>query len=358
MNSKAKSPKIHRSELIRFVHRPELLSVSYPPTILKPQQSSLVAALRNAYHGYDLSNDPYVVDLLAQQRLNQDCSKELQKVATTGSTYCKRQLHGIVSKVEAMLDELGESPTEWYLTQCMSKYERTVQNMDQQLLDSSNRERQHLSNIFNRFPKVSSAFSLLEYTSPKVEAFIDILVSEAGPDFTGLVFVEQRVWVAALGEILAIHPRTKDIFNIGTYVGTSNSARRKTNVSDLAEPRNQQNTLDDFRAGKKNLILATSVLEEGIDISSCHLVICFERPKNLKSFVQRRGRARRQESKYIIFMPEANLSARSPKTWESLEDEMKKAYLDDLREVRQAEERELEEEEEESDLYYQVPGTG
>jgi ERCC4-related helicase len=192
--------------------------------------------------------------------------------------------------------------------------------------------------------------------SPKVQVLIETLISEAGPDFSGLVFVEQRVWVAALAEILTTHPRTKDIFNVGTYIGAANSTKRKGNIADLAEPQNQQYTLDDFRAGKKNLILATSVLEEGIDISNCHLVVCFEPPKNLKSFVQRRGRARKQKSKYIIFTPEFGPVGKFPETWELLEQQMKKAYLNDLREVRSAEERELQEEDEV--LFYKVPSTG
>jgi ERCC4-related helicase len=172
-----------------------------------------------------------------------------------------------------------------------------------------------------------------------VEALIDVLVpvSKATPECTGIVFVEQRVWVAALAEILSTHPRTKGRFNIGTFVGSSDPSKRKANIANLTEPKNQQDTLDKFRAGDINLILATSVLEEGIDVSSCDLVVCFECPKNLKSFVQRRGRARKQESKYYIFRPP---NGRWPESWEALEKEMRKAYLNDLRKAAQAEERE------------------
>ena len=188
-----------------------------------------------------------------------------------------------------------------------------------------------------------------------MEALVDVLVREAGLGCTGIVFVEQRVWVAALAEILLIHPRIKDHFTVGTFVGTSQSSKRKTSIANLTEPKNQQDTLDKFRAGGTNLILATSVLEEGIDVSSCRLVICFERPKNLKSFVQRRGRARKQHSNYYIFLPELG-DVRRPESWESLEEEMKKAYLDDLRKVKQAEE--TEKKEEPGERYFHVESTG
>jgi hypothetical protein len=76
---------------------------------------------------------------------------------------------------------------------------------------------------------------------------------------------------------------------------------------------------------------------------------------NLRAFIQRRGRARKQESKYFIFLPEAG-NLRSPESWESLEEEMKKAYLDDARQVEQAEERETLIED--GERLYQVPSTG
>ena len=52
----------------------------------------------------------------------------------------------------------------------------------------------------------------------------------------------------------------------------------------------QTETLDDLRSGAKNLIISTSICREGIDIGACNIVICFEKPPNLKSFIQRRGR--------------------------------------------------------------------
>ena len=69
----------------------------------------------------------------------------------------------------------------------------------------------------------------------------------------------------------------------------------------------------------------------------------------------RRGRARKRTSKYIIFIPKAS-DSRPPESWESLEGEMKKAYLDDLREVKLAEEKELRPDE--GQRFFQVPNTG
>lgn len=55
-----------------------------------------------------------------------------------------------------------------------------------------------------------------------------------------------------------------------------------------------------FRSGLKNLIIATSVLEEGIDLLAYHLVISFDSPDNITSFIQRRGRARQGVSEFVV----------------------------------------------------------
>jgi ERCC4-related helicase/dsRNA-specific ribonuclease len=362
LNSVAKTPKTHRSELVRFVHKPELIKVTYPLSSTSHfPYLKIISALEQAHEDYDIMSDPYVCSLLqAKAQGDESAAGQLMKVCLSRETYCRKQLKLLSDKARTMLDELGASPTEWYLRQCITQYQKMSESpYHQQLVGWSSDEKRHLSRILHKLPKTgdfdSTAMSL-DHISPKVEALIKVLVSEFQDDFTGLVFIEQRVWVAALAQILTSHPQTKSRFNIGTFVGTSTSTKRRTNLADLAELRNEQETLEDFRAGKKNLILATSVLEEGIDISSCHLVICFEPPKNLKSFIQRRGRARKKESKYIILLPESGSKLQSPEGWLQFEERMKEEYLNDLREVKSAEEREMIDEY--GSLTYEVPGTG
>ncbi|KAK5548299.1 Dicer-like protein 2, partial [Exophiala xenobiotica] len=55
-------------------------------------------------------------------------------------------------------------------------------------------------------------------------------------------------------------------------------------------------------AKAKNLIIETDVLEEGIDVTACNLVVCFDVPSNLKPFLQRRGRARQEQSTFAILL--------------------------------------------------------
>ncbi|KAG9185235.1 hypothetical protein G6011_07779 [Alternaria panax] len=360
LHATVKTPKLHRSELIQYAHRPELLQITYSLDAPGQEHSHLLLALQHVYRTYDLAKDPYVIALLDQQKNGFDVSRQLTKLWNSQKTYCHDQLKQLVSKAEAMAEELGVSAMEYYLHQCIARFEKMILGSDQQLLDLTNTEKQYLLKIFQGLPLQNPApipATIIEKSSHKVNKLVDTLVAEANgtPGFTGLVFIEQRVWVASLAEILACHPRTRDLLRVGTFVGSAKSSKQKANISALAEPKNQQTTLDDLRAGVINLILATTVLEEGIDVSSCHLVVCFERPKNLKSFVQRRGRARQQKSRYLIFVPDTG-EARSSTSWQSLEAEMRKAYEDDKRRVSAA--HEAEQTYEVGERQFRIPNTG
>jgi endoribonuclease Dicer len=53
-----------------------------------------------------------------------------------------------------------------------------------------------------------------------------------------------------------------------------------------------------------NLLVGTSVLEEGIDIPKCNLVIHFNVPQVYRSYVQSKGRARAQDAYYVLMVEE------------------------------------------------------
>ena len=46
--------------------------------------------------------------------------------------------------------------------------------------------------------------------------------------------------------------------------------------------------------------MSTNVVEEGLDMRSCNLVIKFDFPDNFRSYVQSKGRARAKPSQYIL----------------------------------------------------------
>ncbi|CAG8745121.1 1246_t:CDS:2, partial [Acaulospora colombiana] len=68
--------------------------------------------------------------------------------------------------------------------------------------------------------------------------------------------------------------------------------------------RAQEHILEDFRKGNLNLLIATSVAEEGLDFPECSLVCRFDPPKTLPQYIQSRGRARMENSSFVILLEE------------------------------------------------------
>ncbi|GKA83222.1 endoribonuclease Dicer homolog 2-like protein [Tanacetum coccineum] len=60
-----------------------------------------------------------------------------------------------------------------------------------------------------------------------------------------------------------------------------------------------KNLLCELREGKVNIIVATSILEEGLDVQSCNLVIRFNLSSTVCSFIQSRGCARMRNSELL-----------------------------------------------------------
>lgn len=69
-----------------------------------------------------------------------------------------------------------------------------------------------------------------------------------------------------------------------------------------AEHRKQEEVLKKFRMHDCNLLIGTSVLEEGIDLPKCNLVIRWDAPVTYRSYVQCKGRSRALHAFHIIMV--------------------------------------------------------
>ena len=76
----------------------------------------------------------------------------------------------------------------------------------------------------------------------------------------------------------------------------------------------QSDIIQKFRSGSCNLLVSTSVLEEGLDVPACDVVIRFDGIKSLISFAQSKGRARKlNNSKFVLI-----LSNKQQQTYEEI----------------------------------------
>jgi endoribonuclease Dicer len=163
------------------------------------------------------------------------------------------------------------------------------------------------------------------------------------------------VGVLMLRDVLSAHTATSTIFCCGALVGFANNARRSSNIFDMTYDSlfvsEYEQTLDRLRLGEINLLIATSVAEEGLDIQACGSVIRFDLSPNLQSWIQSQGRARKQRSTSMIMIQE-DMHTGIVAKWEGLRmmtKDMCKAERERLMQMRTIEEEESDNDDEDDE---------
>ena len=146
--------------------------------------------------------------------------------------------------------------------------------------------------------------------TPKVQKLFNQLINNASPkkDLRGIIFVERRTTAAILTKLIRQKSKRGGELNHirCDYVVGHNEGKRGTHLRREAHMKTskQSSVLSKFRSGRVNLLVATSVVEEGVDVPKCNSVIRFDFPPNFRSYIQSKGRARARESKYILLLEE------------------------------------------------------
>ena len=141
-----------------------------------------------------------------------------------------------------------------------------------------------------------------QYLSPRLQLLQELLVRL---DCTSkiILFVHTRQIAQILTTLLKEDQVLNNKFSPLKIVG-------QYGVLGMGWESEQKDILDKFRHGNCNLLVSTSVLEEGLDVPECDVVIRFDGIKSLTSFKQSKGRARKAEgSRFIVILSEEEHAA-------------------------------------------------
>ncbi|XP_028293380.1 endoribonuclease Dicer isoform X2 [Gouania willdenowi] len=119
----------------------------------------------------------------------------------------------------------------------------------------------------------------------------------------GIIFVERRYTAVVLNRLIKeAGKQDPELAYISSnfITGHSIGKNQPRNKQMELEFRKQEEVLRKFRAHETNLLIATSIVEEGVDIPKCNLVVRFDLPTEYRSYVQSKGRARAPVSNYIM----------------------------------------------------------
>lgn len=351
LDSTIRSSRNNRDELAQHVHRPEFKHIIYasPVHTWNGIPSVNYQALSNVMLTLDIEKDPYVIALrerLAKLQPGDDrrrVDQQLSKAVDKDDTFTHKGLRDFARAAADICIELGTWAADWFVARVVEQAKKAANPYNNIMSAWHEKEKRYLLSILDKVEVTepsNDTGEILANITPKVRALADSLILEEAlfrstdEDYSGLIFVTRRDTVLVLAELLRRIPETSQLFRIGCLLGSSSSFKRHSflDITRNMVDDSQSDTLRDFKIGDKNLIISTSVAEEGIDIQACGSVVRFDVPPNVVSWAQSRGRARRKKSSFVIMFEETG-PQEVVRKWEETERQMMAAYNDPRRDA-------------------------
>ncbi|KAM4033267.1 ATP-dependent RNA helicase DHX58 isoform 1-T2 [Anomaloglossus baeobatrachus] len=170
----------------------------------------------------------------------------------------------------------------------------------------------------------------IKYENPKLKKLEEILSEHFQDSSTaqGIIFTRTRQsthslleWINSNDSLQGLNIKATAL----TGAGLSNQSKHMTQNE-------QKEVIQKFRKGLLNLLISTSVAEEGLDIPECNIVVRYGLMTNEISMMQARGRARAEDSCYSFLAKYGGKESQRERTNESLEVLMNRAikYVQDM----------------------------
>ncbi|XP_031345881.1 endoribonuclease Dicer-like [Photinus pyralis] len=168
---------------------------------------------------------------------------------------------------------------------------------------------------------------IYKFSSPHVNKLFHVLEEydhNAKVPLCGIIFVQRRFTAKVIYNVLKDLKETDPRFsfiNPNFIVGFNVNAYNNTREGLYTNKMNKI-ILHDFKTKKVNLLVASNVLEEGVDIPTCTLVVKFCAVTNYCAYIQSKGRARHLNSLYYMLVneDESNEFFRSYQKFQKVED--------------------------------------
>ncbi|XP_058793942.1 endoribonuclease Dicer isoform X1 [Phymastichus coffea] len=164
-----------------------------------------------------------------------------------------------------------------------------------------------------------------EHSSPKVSKLVKILKTfhdtQVGLNkFCCIIFVQRRFTAKVLYHMLKkLSEYDNYKFLKAEYIIGYNNDPYKNAKEALVLSEWNKKVLTRFRNGTINCIIATDVVDEGIDIPSCTLVVRYYAPPDFRSYIQSKGRARYHTSYFVILASSQEDYVKKYKTFQDTE---------------------------------------
>lgn len=158
----------------------------------------------------------------------------------------------------------------------------------------------------NHVKRYSESEQIERFSSDKILQLIDIFrqyPQRSDEELCAIIFTKRRFTAKILYHILdglSQHPEFKHI-KCDYMVGYNNNPYNATRENLFITKKNKQ-VIESFRNKEINVLVASSVLEEGVDVQKCTLVVRYDLPEDYRGYIQSKGRARHKTSLYYMMV--------------------------------------------------------
>jgi ERCC4-related helicase len=149
---------------------------------------------------------------------------------------------------------------------------------------------------FSQFENLLKALIEKGHRHPKADAILELVGEQLSVDLDSRILVFTRFRDTAV-EVVETLEQLKDA-RVSRFVGQSS---RRTDKG--FSQKKQVEVLEGFRNNEFNVLVATQVGEEGLDIPECNLVVFYDCVPSVVPYIQRRGRTgRKTPGRVVIFV--------------------------------------------------------
>ena len=285
----------------------------------RPETAYEVVSMNTKQQLFQSFVESYLTSLRGQIETEANCPRALEKLHVLTPNYrgalrkliercCgdKNRVKGLALGEHAMhmlsVIEVNNILGDEYAVECLEECIRQLQTatspmeqLKKKLIGSSEQLMVLQSSIANlrRVSRFFSSSDRYQHLTKELQNFIYRV--ERDETSRGIIFVKMRKTAYKLCERLRQETGIAEKLNPAFLVGHGQG-------SDGMDWRGEQEEiLKKFRSGEVKLLVSTSVLEEGLDVPVCNLVIRFDSALTLRALVQTRGRAsRRPDSRFVV----------------------------------------------------------
>ncbi|KYM95939.1 Endoribonuclease Dicer [Cyphomyrmex costatus] len=216
--------------------------------------------------------------------------EDIEKVTLQAGLYCGSKsalLHLI--QLESMRKYSNDRMTNFLLDYLITQVLRIRKMLDNEMKDCTEIDQLHNFSC----DQIQKLFEMLKHYNKELNE----------QKFCCIIFVRERFMTQVIYHILKIlseHDEQYSFLKPDYVVGFQNDPYKNSKEVTCIAKWNKQ-VLQRFKNGSSNCIVATDVVDEGIDIPTCTLIIRYDIPIDFRAYVQSKGRARHNLSNYLIF---------------------------------------------------------